>query len=169
MRAAVVMSEWSRRNLFLLLCSVALLQTGAHMSQSFVNYPAWHLIDSESFPAYHWAISIRAGAFLLVPRIVEILIGLTVLRFRPQAIGRWVLLLGIGLALGAMLSTVLIQRPIHRQLDIESNTPVLLSRLMVTDWIRNSLEFARVALYLGGLSKLIAPRARPEQERAVRA
>jgi hypothetical protein len=153
----------------MLLCAVALLQTGAHMSQSFVNYPAWHLIDSGSFPAYHWAISIRAGLFLLVPRIVEIVIGLTVLRFRPEAIGRSVLLLGIGFALGALLSTVLIQRPIHRELDIQSNTPDLLSRLMVTDWIRNSLEFARVALYLGGLSKLIAPRARPEQERAVRA
>lgn len=162
------MSEWSRRNLFLLLCAVALLQTGAHMSQSFVNYPAWHLIDSESFPAYHWAISIRAGAFLLVPRIVEILIGLTVLRYRPQAIGRWVLLLGIGSALGALLSTVLIQRPIHRQLDIESNTPELLSRLMLTDWIRHSVQFARVALYLWGLSQLIALQA-PEHERAVRA
>ena len=117
------MSEWSRRNLFLLLCAVALLQTGVHMSQSFINYPAWHLIDSGSFPAYHWAITIRAGVFGLLPRILEIVIGLTVLRFRPQAIGRWVLLLGIGLALGALLSTVLIQRPIHRQLDIEGNTP----------------------------------------------
>ena len=153
----MVMSEWSRRNLFLLLCAVALLQTGAHMSQSFVNYPAWHLIDSESFPAYHWAISIRAGAFLLVPRIVEILIGLTVLRFRPKAIGRSVLLLGVGLALGALLSTALIQRPIHRQLDIQGNTHALLSRLMTTDWLRNSLEFARAALYLRALSQLIDP------------
>ena len=168
MRAAVVMSEWSRRNLFMLLCAVALLQTGAHMSQSFVNYPAWHLIDSESFPAYHWAISMRAGAFLLLPRILEIVIGLTVLRFRPAAIGRSVLLLGIGLALGALVSTAVIQRPIHRQLDIQSNTPDLLSRLMTTNWIRISLEFSRVALYLWGLSKLIALRA-PERERAVRA
>ena len=162
------MSEWSRRNLFMLLCAVALLQTGAHMSQSFVNYPAWHLIDSESFPAYHWAISMRAGAFLLLPRILEIVIGLTVLRFRPAAIGRSVLLLGIGLALGALVSTAVIQRPIHRQLDIQSNTPELLSRLMLTDWIRHSVQFARVALYLWGLSQLIALRA-PERERAVRA
>jgi hypothetical protein len=95
--------------------------------------------------------------FLLVPRIVEIVIGLTVLRFRPEAIGRSVLLLGIGLALGALLSTALIQRPIHRQLDIQSNTHALLSRLMATDWIRNSLEFARAALYLRALSQLIDP------------
>ena len=113
------------------------------------------MIDAGSFPAYHWAITIRAGVFLLAPRVVEIVIGLIVLRFRPNAIERWVVLLGIGLALVALPSTGLIQRPIHAQLDIQGNTPELLSRLMATDWIRNSLEFARAALYLWALSRLI--------------
>ena len=49
------MSESRRRNLFLSLCAIALLITGAHICQSFVNYPNWHLIDARSFPAYHWA------------------------------------------------------------------------------------------------------------------
>jgi hypothetical protein len=65
------------------------------------------------------------------------------------------MLVGISLALGALLSTVLISRPIHAQLDIQGNTPELLSRLMITDWIRNSLEFIRAALYLWALSRLI--------------
>ena len=78
------MSESNRRNLFLALCAVALLQTGAHISQSFVNDPTWHLIDARSFPAYHWAITLRAGVFLLAPRVLEILIGLIVLRFRQR-------------------------------------------------------------------------------------
>lgn len=150
------MSEFKRRNLFLVLCAVALLHTGAHISQSFVNYPNWHLIDGRSFPAYHWGITIRAGIFLALPRLVEIVIGLIVLRFRPSGINRWVVLLGIGLALGALLSTVLISRPIHRQLDAQSNTPELLSRLMSTDWIRIALEFARTSLYLWGLSRLMS-------------
>ena len=64
-------------------------------------------------------------------------------------------LLGIGLTLGALLSTVLIQRPIHAQLDVQGNTQALLARLMATDWIRNSLEFTRSALYLWVLSRLI--------------
>jgi len=42
------MSEPGRRNLFLLLCAIARLHTGAHISQSFVNYPNWHLIDARS-------------------------------------------------------------------------------------------------------------------------
>jgi len=73
--------------------------------------------------------------FLLAPRVLEILIGLIVLRFPPKAIERWVVLLGIGLALGALLSTMLIQRPIHAQLDVQGNTQALLSLLMATDWI----------------------------------
>ena len=152
------MIDSNRRALFLLLCVVALLQTGAHISQSFVNYPNWHLIDPRSFPAYHWGITIRAGIFLAAPRLVEIVIGLIVLRFRPNAIGRWVVLLGVGLALCALLSTVLISRPIHRQLDIQSNTPELLSRLMATDWIRNLLQFSRATLYVWAQWRLIKHR-----------
>ena len=149
------MSESNRRTLFLVLCVVALLHTGVHISQSFVNYPNWHLIDARSFPAYHWGITIRAGIFGLAPRLVEIVIGLIVLRFRPNVIDRWIVLLGVGLAFGALLSTVLISRPIHRQLDIQSNTPELLSSLMATDWIRNLLEFARSAIYVWAQRRLI--------------
>jgi hypothetical protein len=155
------MTESSRRGLFLALFTVALLQTGAHISQSYVNYPAWHWIEAESFKPYHWAITIRAGVFLAAPRLVEIILGLIVLRFRPNAIARWVILLGIGLTLGALMSTVFISRPIHAQLDIQGNTPELLSRLMATDWVRNSLEYMRAALYLWALSRLIKFGERP--------
>ena len=149
------MSESNRRNLFLFLCVVALLDTGADITQSFVNYPTWHLIEAASFPAYHRAITIRAVVFLLVPRVVEILIGLIVLRFRPKAVERWVVVLGIGLAFSAFLSTALIQYPIHSQLEIQGNTPELLSRLMTTDWIRNLPGFVRSALYVWALSRVV--------------
>ena len=149
------MTESSRLNLFLVLCAIALLQTGAHISQSFVNYPTWYLIEAESFKPYHWAITIRAGVFLLAPRVLEIVLGLIVLRFRPAAINRWVIMLGIALAVGALVSTVLLSRPVHAQLDVQSNTPELLARLMATDWIRNALEWLRAALYLWVLSRLI--------------
>ena len=149
------MTESSRRNLFLALCALALLQTGAHISQSYVNYPTWHLIEAESFKPYHWAITIRAGVFLAAPRLLEIVLGLIVLRFRPGAINRWIIIVGIGLAVGALLSTILLSRPVHAQLDIQSNTPELLARLMAADWIRNALEWLRAALYLWALSRLI--------------
>jgi hypothetical protein len=148
------MTESSRRNLFLALCAVVLLHTGAHISQSYVNYPTWHLIEAESFKPYHWAITLRAGAFLAAPRLLEIVLALIVLRFRPVAIERWTILTGIGLAVGALLSTILLSRPVHAQLDIQSNTPELLARLMATDWVRNVLEWPRTALYLWAVSRL---------------
>ena len=68
-----------------------------------------------------------------------------------------VLRVGIALSTGAILSTALISRPIHAQLDIQGNTPELVSRLIATDWIRNVPEWGRTALYVWALSRLIAP------------
>ena len=153
---AGVMSESNRRRLFVTLFTMALLATGAHISQSYVNYPGWHLMEPTSFRAYHGAMFLRAVVFLLLPRVLEIAIGFAVLRYRPRAIDRWVVLLGIGLASGGLVCTMLLQRPIHDQLDIQGNVPELLSRLMATDWIRNSLEFGRAALYVWALSKMVS-------------
>jgi len=149
------MTESNRRYLFLALCALALLQTGAHISQSYVNYPTWHFIEAVSFKPYHVAITIRSIVFLLVPRVVEIVLGLIVLRFRPSGIDRWVILVGVGLAVGAFLATAFLSQPVHAQLDIQSNTPELLARLMATDWIRNPLELTRAALYVWALSRMI--------------
>ena len=122
------MSESNRRNLFLALCTVALVHTGASISQSYVNYPGWYVLEAESFKAYHWPMTIRAGIFLLAPRVVELILALFVLGFRPRGVERWAVVLGAALAAGSILSTGLISRPIHAQLDIQGNTPELVSR-----------------------------------------
>jgi len=152
------MSESARRILFVLLLAVALMQTGAHISQSFVNYPAWQFIDKDSFPAYHRVMTVGAFRFQLLPRVVELGLAIVVLLFPPRPIRRSMLVLGIGLALGALISTALIQRPIHVQLETIGNTPELLSRLRRTDWIRHVLQILRAALYLWMLWLLASPR-----------
>lgn len=152
--------ESSRRNLFLALCVLALLHTGANISQSYVNYPGWYVLEEQSFKAYHWPMSVRAAIFLMAPRVVEVILALVVLRLRPRAVERWTILAGIVLATGGIVSTLLISRPIHAQLDIQGNKPELVSRLLATDWIRNVLEWSRAALYVWSLSRLINPSAR---------
>jgi len=152
--------ESRRGTLFLSLCAVALLHTGANISQSYVNYPGWYVLDEQSFKAYHLPMSIRAAIFLMAPRVVEFILALVVLRFRPRAVQRWIIVAGILLAAGGIMSTLLISRPIHAQLDIQGNTPELVGRLMATDWIRNVLEWIRAALYLWALSRLINPSTR---------
>jgi hypothetical protein len=57
---------------------------------------------------------------------------LIVLRFRPRAIQRWVILVGVGLAVGALLATALLSRSVHALLDIQNNTPELLASPMAT-------------------------------------
>jgi hypothetical protein len=151
------MSESRRRNLFLALCVLVLLHTGVHLSQSFINYPGWYVLEAESFKAYHLPMSIRAGILGAAPRLVELVLALVLIRFAPNAVARWILVVGIALATGAALSTALISRPIHAQLDIQGNTPELVSRLIATDWIRNVLEWGRTTLYVWALSRLIAP------------
>ena len=151
------MSESLRRNLFLALCALVLLHTGVHLSQSFINYPNWYLLEAESFKAYHSPMSIRARYFGAAPRLLELALALVILRFPPRGVPRWTLLVAMALATGALLSTALIQRPIHVELGIQGNTPELLSSLLATDWIRNVLEWARTAMYVWLLSRLIAP------------
>lgn len=155
------MNESGRRVLFVLLLAVALMQTGAHISQSFVNYPAWQFIGRDSFQAYHRAMTVGAFGFLLVPRVVELALAIVVLLFPPRAIRRSLLVLAIGLTLGGLISTVLVQRPIHVQLETIGNTPELLSRLRSTDWIRHVLQMSRAALYLWMLWLVVNPRTDP--------
>ena len=150
------MNESGRRILLVALFSLVFFQTGAHISQSFVNYPAWQFIDRHSFPAYHRTISVGALLFLMVPRVVELILAMVALRFRPSAIQPWMIVLGILLTLGGLLSTVFVQRPIHVQLETIGNTPELLSLLRTTDWIRQALEILRAALYLWMLSLVVS-------------
>jgi hypothetical protein len=72
------MSESGRRNLFLALCALVLLHTGVHLSQSFINYPGWYVLEAESFKAYHYPMSIRAGILGAAPRLVELVLALVV-------------------------------------------------------------------------------------------
>jgi hypothetical protein len=149
------MSETGRRLLFLLLFTVVFFQTGAHVSQAFVNYPAWQFIGAESFPDYHRVMTSGALRVLLLPRVVELALAIAVLCFPPQIIKRWMLIVAIAFALCAFLSTVFIQLPIHRQLGVLGNTPELLAQLRATDWIRQISELIRAALYFWMMSLVV--------------
>lgn len=152
------MNERNRRLLFLSLFVVVFYHTGAHISQSFVNYPAWGFISIDSFPAYHERMKIGAG-LLLIPRVIELILAIGVLCFCPAVIKRWMLVLCIALALSSLLSTIFIQYPIHQQLELVGNTPELLSRLRFTNWFRLTPEWLRAALYVWMMSLLLRPQA----------
>ena len=150
------MDERPRRLLFLFLFAVAFFQTGAHASQAFVNYPAWKYIGIDSFPAYHQVMAPRAGLWILLPRLLELMLGAVVLRYPPTPLKRRALVLTIALALVAVISTIVIQRPIHGQLERLGNTPELLARLQASNWLRLVPEWIRAGLYLWMASLLVS-------------
>jgi hypothetical protein len=121
------MDERARRLVFLFLFAVAFFETGAHASQAFVNYPAWKHIGIDTFPAYHHAMAPRAGLWILLPRLLELVLATVVLRYRPTPLKRGPLVIAIALALLAVISTVVLQRPIHGQLESLGNTAELLA------------------------------------------
>src|SRR3970282_667547 len=102
------MDERARRLLFLFLLAVAFFQTGAHASQAFVNYPAWKSIGIASFPGYHHELAPRAGRWILLPRLLELILAAAVLRYRPTPLKRGALVLAIALALVPVVSTIVI-------------------------------------------------------------
>ncbi|QYO67540.1 hypothetical protein [Leptolyngbya sp. 7M] len=154
------MNETTRRFLFVLLFAVVFFQTGAHISQAFVNYPAWEFISAESFPAYHRVMTSGALRVLLLPRVIELALAVVVLWFCPRVLKRWMLVLAIALALWAFLSTVFIQLPIHRQLGALGNQPELLAQLRATDWLRQIPELLRAALYVWMMSFVVRPQVK---------
>ena len=150
------MDERARRQGFVFLFAVVFYVTGAHASQSFVNYAAWQYIGIDTFAAYHRVMAPRAGTWILLPRLLEIVLALAVLRYRPTPLQRGPLLLAIVLAVVPLVSTVLIQRPIHSELERMGNTPELLARLQATNWLRLVPEWIRAGLYLWMASRLIS-------------
>jgi len=159
------MDERARRLLFLFLFAVAFFQTGAHASQAFVNYPAWKYIGIDSFPAYHHVMAPRAGLWILLPRLLELILAAAVLRYRPTPLKRGALVLAMALALVAIVSTIVIQRPIHGQLESLGNTPELLARLQATNWLRLLPEWIRAGLYLWMASLLMSVTPQSANER----
>lgn len=166
------MSETTRRLLFLLLFTVVFFQTGAHLCQALVNYPAWQYISADSFPTYHRVMTSGALRVLLLPRVIELVLAIAVLCFPPRIVKRWMIGLAIAFALCAFLSTVLIQLPIQRQLGTLGNTLELLSQLRTTDWLRQLAELVRAALYFWMMSLVVRPQikakaAKPDAHKEV--
>jgi uncharacterized membrane protein len=152
------MTESTKRFLFLALFAVVFFQWGAHVSQAFVNYPAWGFISAGSFIRYHHVMNIGALRVLLGSRVIELALAIVVICFKPKPIRRWILMIAVAFALCTLASTILIQIPIQRQLGSIGNTPELLGRLRKTDLLRQVLELGEVVLYVWMMWVLIRPR-----------
>lgn len=147
------------RWIFLLAFALVFYGNGAALIESFVNYPSWHLIGAESFPAYHRFIGPRVIAFLVAPAVLGTVLTIVLLRFRPAAIPLWSVWVAILLQLVVWVSTATIQVPIQLQLAEQGASAPLLERLIETNWWLRRVPYgACAALFLWMASRAIKVR-----------
>lgn len=148
-----------RHWIFVLAFALVFYGNGAAFVESFVNYPSWHLIGSDSFLNYHKFIGPRIIAFLVAPAVLGTIFTIALLRFRPAKIPLWSVWAAILLQLVVWVSTATIQIPIQLQLAEQGATPALLERLMETNWWFRRVPYAVcAALFLWMATRAIAPR-----------
>jgi hypothetical protein len=115
--------------------SLAFYEIGAGMMDSFVLYHSWQFVGEHEFALFHKAAGQRIVSIFVLPMFLLTVLAILMFWHRHVAIPRkflWILL--ICLATG-WLSSALIQIPIQIELD-NGKDSVLLSQLIITDWIR---------------------------------
>lgn len=151
------MPQW----IFVLAFALVFYGNGAAFIESFVNYPSWHLIGSETFPNYHKFIGPRVITYLVAPAVLGTVFTIALLRFRPVAIPLWSVWVAIFLQVVVWVSTATVQVPIQLQLAMQGAEPALLERLMETNWWLRRIPYAMcAALFLWMAARAIQPRAR---------
>jgi hypothetical protein len=145
------------RWIFVLAFALVYYGNGAAFVESFVNYPSWHLIGTDTFLAYHRFIGPRVIAFLVAPAVLGTVLTMVLLRFRPAAIPLWSVWVAILLQIVVWVSTATIQVPIQLQLGAQGASAALLERLIETNWWLRRLPYgACAALFLWMATRAIA-------------
>jgi hypothetical protein len=131
-----------------LVLAVVLLNAyclGANCVERFVNYQTWNLIPASVFQSYHRAQQPLIQAFVVAPAalglVLQTWLGIRV----PVGINPWVVWVMVGASATGAFSTVLFQLPIHAAFNRNGYSPVLMRKLLRTDWIRKAADVVRLA------------------------
>jgi hypothetical protein len=119
-----------------------------------VHYPLFARAGGNGFGWYASAHARWTGWVVGPPMVVEALTGLLLLRWLPDGIPAFTTWIGLLLILMLWASTFLVQVPYHTDLARGWN-PVVLRRLIMTNWLRTLLWTARGVLVLWMLTHLM--------------
>ena len=112
-----------------------------------VHYPSFHYIDPSKFTAFHKHHSKSITIIVMPLMLAELFISFLLAYksgFAPLES------VALAMVIGVWLSTFLIQIPLHDQLSDE-NDPIVVSKLVKTNWIRTVLWSGKAILLTGGL------------------
>jgi hypothetical protein len=129
---------------------------GASFVESFANYPTWRLIGANEFRAYHQALGPLIIGYMVVPMLINTLLTVLLLWFRPAPLPLWAIWLALLLQLIIWVSTVAIQLPIQMQLNRDGLSLPLIDRLVFTNWwLRKVPQIINAFLFLWLMSLLL--------------
>ena len=113
-----------------------------------VHYPLFGGLggDVDLERRYHQANVRRTQPVVLVPMIAEGLSAAWLVAFPPAAVGRPLALVGLGLVAVTLLSTLLVQVPLHERLCREGGSPATVAALVRSTAIRTVAWTARLLL-----------------------
>lgn len=110
-----------------------------------VHYPLFGRVHDGAM-AYHEDNVRRTRPVVLVPMVAEALATAWLVAFPPAGIGRGPAVVGLALLAVAILSTALVQVPLHARLRVEHAPPETVGRLVASNWIRTAAWSLRTLL-----------------------
>ncbi len=142
-----------------LVLAIVLLNSycfGANCVERFVNYQTWHLVPANAFQAYHRAQQPLIQAFVVAPMSIGFMLQIW-LAFRvPAGIEPWVAWVMVVATATGVVSTLLLQLPIHAAFNRSGYSPGLMRMLLRTDWIRKAADAVRLAATADLLHQLLS-------------
>src|SRR5262245_20107709 len=111
-----MITEKQRKLFFFAMFALVFYLVGASFVQSFVSYPTWTKVGTGEFGAYYQELSARIIRVMVLPGVLEILMTVAFLWFRPQVIPRWAIALALSLNLVRFVSTAIIQLRVREQI-----------------------------------------------------
>lgn len=122
------------------------------MMNEFVEYLSYadlgRYVSSADFARWHQATSQNVLLFLVLPILLGNIALIALFFNRPPSVPKWTLWAGLGCALTAWSSTILLQVPIETQFDQGNYSPALMERLWQTDWIRKTAFFVEIGVVI---------------------
>jgi hypothetical protein len=120
-----------------------------------VHYPLFAAVPGEQGAIYANLNRSRTALVVLPPMILEAAAATWLVIWPPAGVGRLVAGFGLGMVAVLLLSTLMVQMPLHMRLGREGSTPELVGRLVQSNWLRTVFWTARaiIAVWMLAVSR----------------
>lgn len=123
---------------------------GVEWLTQLVNFPMLNLVGQDAFPAYQASITKRIVLPIVIPGVLTSILALLLIIFPLQRVPQWSIWLIVILELLPVISTITVQLPCQKQLSDNGFSSSVVSKLMLTQWLR-TIPVTLAALILMGL------------------